>query len=209
MKDLTRRQGEILGFIADYSDRNGFPPSVRDIGQRFGLNPATVHDHLRALERKGALRRTPHQSRAMALAKPGGRRETGPSGTDASVEVPVLGRIAAGRPALAEQNVEDSFSLPQRWVPAGAFLLRVSGDSMRDAHILDGDYVLVRPQPDASNGEIVAALIEDEATVKRFYRTRQGIELRPENPDFEPLRLTERDPETVSILGRVVGVFRI
>lgn len=200
MKRLTARQEEILRFVGDHGQEHGFPPSVREIGARFGLNPATVYQHLRALERKGRLHRRPNQSRSLVLAEPD---------PPASIRVPVLGRVAAGTPVLAEENIEDRLDLPEEWVPSGSFLLRVQGDSMRDAHILDGDYVLIRPQQTADNGAIVVALIEDEATVKRYHRTRQGVELRPENPDFDPIRLDGSEARRVAIIGLVVGVFRV
>ncbi len=204
MYGLTPRQEQILVFIREYSRNNGFPPAVRDIGDRFGLNPATVHEHLRALERKGRLRREPGRSRSLVVT--GG--DVGAPDA-ATTRVPMVGRVAAGAPILAEENIEDVVHLPENWVPAGGFLLQVQGDSMRDAHILDGDRVLVRPGPSASNGEIVVALIEDEATVKRFYKKGNRVELRPENPAYEPIRIDGEDGIAVSIVGKVVGVFRV
>ena len=205
MKELTARQAEVLSFIGEHSKRNGFPPSVRDIGNRFGLNPATVHDHIKALERKGRLLRQPNRSRSLVVIKPGGP-------TDAHLtpkEVPVIGRVAAGAPILAQENIEDVLRLPDGWAPEGAFLLRVEGDSMQDAHILDGDYVLVRPDKTASNGEIVVAMIDDEATVKRFYRKKNSVELRPENPAYAPIEVRSSESTGFSIVGKVIGVFRV
>jgi repressor LexA len=202
VKGLTQRQEQILKFVGSYGRQHGFPPSVREIGARFELNPATVYEHLRALERKGHLHRKPNQSRSMVPA-------AAPDPTASTTSVPVIGRVAAGTPILAEENIEDRLDLPEPWVPAGSFLLRIQGDSMRDAHILDGDYVLIRPQPTADNGDIVVALIDEEATLKRYYRTPDRIELRPENPDFQTITLEASEGRRVAILGRVAGVFRI
>ena len=205
MKGLTTRQAEVLRFVGDHSERNGFPPSVRDIGDRFGLNPATVHDHIKALERKGHLLRQPNRSRSLVVIKPD--RPTEPHLKPN--EVPIVGRVAAGAPILAQENIEDVVQLPDGWAPEGAFLLRVAGDSMQDAHILNGDYVLVRPSKTASNGEIVVAMIEDEATVKRFYRMKNSVELRPENPAFAPIEVNESESARFGIVGKVIGVFRV
>ena len=205
MTKLTSRQAEVLQFIGEHSERHGFPPSVRDIGDRFGLNPATVHDHIKALERKGRLLRQPNRSRSLVVIKPDGP-------TDEHLtpkEVPVIGRVAAGAPILAQENIEDVLRLPDGWAPEGAFLLRVEGDSMQDAHILDGDYVLVRPDKTASNGEIVVAMIDDEATVKRFYRKKNSVELRPENPAYAPIAVRASEATGFSIVGKVIGVFRV
>ena len=205
MKKLTSRQAEVLQFIGKHSERHGFPPSVRDIGDRFGLNPATVHDHIKALERKGRLLRQPNRSRSLVVIKPDGP-------TDEHLtpnEVPIVGRVAAGAPILAQENIEDVLRLPEGWAPEGAFLLRVEGDSMQNAHILDGDYVLVRPDKTASNGEIVVAMIEDEATVKRFYRKKNSVELRPENPAYAPIEVRGSEASGFSIVGKVIGVFRV
>jgi len=202
VKDLTQRQRDILDFIHQYREDAGFPPSVREIGERFGLAPATVQDHIKALERKGSLERRPHRSRSLSPVARGGPIRGRIDG------IPVVGRVAAGAPILAEENLEDILSLPEGWASPGSFLLRVQGESMRDAHILDGDLVLVRPQESASNGEIVVALIDDEATVKRFRKTADGIELVAENPDFGPIRVRAGQGLRVRIVGRVTGVFR-
>ena len=206
VKRLTERQQEILDFIRRHRRRAGFPPSVRDIGAEFGLSPATVHDHIRALEKKGHLSRTPHQSRSLSPVARGVPQPA--ERPDAPVRVPLVGRVAAGSPVLATENVEDTLGLPAAWSTPGGFLLRVEGDSMRDAHILDGDLVLVRPQPTASDDEIVVALVEDEATVKRFRKREGRIELHPANPAFRPIAISETDGLAVRIVGRVVGVFR-
>jgi repressor LexA len=207
VQELTSRQEQVLRFIEDHTERSGFPPSVRDIGEQFGLNPATVHDHIKALERKGHLLRRPHRSRSLVVVnrKP---RDIAPESTE-DPGVPIVGRVAAGEPILARENIEDMVHFPGGWAPAGSFLLRVQGDSMQDDHILDGDYVLIRPQKTATNGEIVVALIEDEATVKRFYRTRERIELRPANEAYEPIRIDESEGTTFALVGTVVGVLRI
>ena len=220
VKALTRRQAEVLRFISRHTRQSGFPPSVRDIGDRFGLNPATVHDHIKALERKGHILRRPNQSRSLVVVSPGADNVTvgrpgvefpgeGPGAEIPGIEVPIVGQVAAGAPILAEENVEDKVRLPTGWAPAGSFLLRVQGDSMRDAHILNGDYVLVRPDRTASNGEIVVALIEDEATVKRFFRKKDSIELRSENPKYQPIEVRESDEKQFTLVGKVIGVFRI
>ena len=167
---LTDRQRSILDFINEYVEDNGFPPSVREIGRHFGIYPATVQDHISALERKGYLQKKKFQSRTLSVR--GSSRRLSGNG------IPILGRVAAGLPLLAQENIEDMIQLPKQWAPAGAFLLKVQGNSMEGAHILDGDYVLVHPQQSAVNGEIVVALIGDEATVKRFYRTERGITLK-------------------------------
>ncbi len=205
MKQLTTRQAEILTFIADHSEGHGFPPSVRDIGDRFGLNPATVHDHIKALERKGHLRRHANRSRSLVVITPDRPTRRHITGN----EIPVIGSVAAGTPTLAQENIEDVVRLPEGWAPEGAFLLRVEGDSMQDAHILDGDYVLVRPDKTAANGEIVVAMMGDEATVKRFYRRKNSVELRPENPAYAPIEVRGSDATEFSIVGKVIGVFRV
>jgi repressor LexA len=209
---LTSRQAEILAFIQEYNTSNGFSPSVRDIGQRFGVNPATVHDHLKALERKGHIAKKANLSRSLHVVAPAtGHTPSTDKATPASPRrgVPLVGRVAAGVPILAEQNIEEFVALPEGWARDDAFLLRVEGESMRDAHILDRDLVLVRPTQTADNGEIVVALIGEEATVKSFYRSSEGIELRPANPAFQPIRVDAGDTGTLRIVGKVVGVFRV
>ena len=197
---LTRRQQEIVAFIRRYADEHGYPPTVRDIGRAIGLaSPSTVHGHLANLERAGLLRRDPTKPRALELV--------GQAAADAAGRLgglPLVGRVAAGRPVLAEENIEDYVEVPALAGGAeGEYVLRVSGESMRDAGILEGDYVVVRPQDTAGDGEIVVALIEDEATVKRFFREADHVRLQPENPEMEPIRSRE-----ARILGRVVGVLR-
>jgi len=205
---LTTRQQEIWQFLADYVDDHGYPPTVREIGNAVGLaSPSTVHAHLANLERAGLLRRDPTKPRAIELV--GRRREETPGGRASTPVLPLLGRIAAGGPLLAEGSVEEEIAVPAPLGRKADFLLRVKGDSMVEAGILDGDVVVVRRQDDARNGDVVVALVgedeaADEATVKTFHRDRNGrIRLQPENSALEPLY-----PEHVQILGKVTGVFR-
>ena len=206
---LTSRQQEIWQFLAEYVDAHGYPPTVREIGDAVGLaSPSTVHAHLANLERAGLLRRDPTKPRAIELV--GRKREKPAVGRTASVPtLPLVGQIAAGGPLLAEESVEDEIAVPEPLGRDADFLLRVKGDSMIEAGILDGDIVVVRKQTDARPGEIVVALVgddesADEATVKTFHRERDGrIRLQPENSSLEPLF-----PEHVEILGKVTGVFR-
>jgi repressor LexA len=206
---LTPRQREIYDFIVAYSAARGYPPTVREIGEAVGLaSPSTVHAHLANLERAGMLRRDPTKPRALVLTS----RERPTSSAPALEEarrLPVVGQIAAGGPLLAEQNVEEYIAVP-RPLSRGEeeFILRVKGDSMIEAGILDGDYVVVQRQQTARDGDIVVALAgddeaTDEATVKRFFRENGGIRLQPENAALEPLY-----PRHVQILGKVIGVFR-
>jgi repressor LexA len=197
---LTDKQQAILDFIHAYLDQHQYPPSVREIGKHFGIYPATVQDHISAIERKGFLQKQRFQSRTLTVA--GGSRRGG---------IPIIGSVAAGVPLLAQENIEDVVHLPERWTVTGSFLLRVKGDSMVGAHILSGDYVLVHPQSSASDGEIVVALIGDEATVKRFFKTEQGITLKAENPKFRPIEVSHQDAaaQGFRIVGRVAGVMRL
>ena len=204
--ELTGRQQEIWDFLVEYVDRYGYPPTVREIGSAVGLaSPSTVHAHLANLERAGLLRRDPTKPRALELF--GHSRET-PAAADVH-RLPLVGEIAAGGPLLADQNIEDYVAVPVPLAGGGEeFLLRVKGDSMVNAGILDGDFVVVRRQQDARNGEIVAALAgddesADEATVKRFFREDGRVRLQPENDALEPIYAPH-----VQILGKVVGVFR-
>jgi repressor LexA len=210
---LTNRQRRVLEVIRDAVDRRGYPPSMREIGEAVGLtSPSSVAHQLATLERKGFLRRDPNRPRAIEVILPGeSRREAGGlDETDSGAArpapsyVPVVGRIAAGGPILAEQVVEDVFPLPRQLVGDGQlFLLRVSGDSMIEAAICDGDWVVVRQQPVADNGDIVAAMIEGEATVKTFKRRDGHVWLLPHNPAYEPIPGDE-----ATVLGRVVAVLR-
>ncbi len=202
--ELTGRQQEIWSFLVEYVDRQGYPPTVREIGEAVGLaSPSTVHAHLANLERAGLLRRDPTKPRALELI---GREKPEASNVVALPKLPLLGEIAAGGPLLAEQNIEDQIAVPETL--RGDFVLRVKGDSMIEAGILDGDLVVVKRAQDARNGEIVVALAgddesADEATVKTFYRENGRVRLQPENASLEPIYA-----EHVQILGKVVGVFR-
>ena len=207
---LTERQREIWEFLVRYVEAHGYPPTVREIGQEVGLaSPSTVHAHLANLERAGMLRRDPTKPRALELLAPHRRESQPPSAPDVH-RLPLVGQIAAGGPLLAEQNIEDYLAVPEPLARGGEeFLLRVRGESMINAGILDGDFVVVRRQSEAANGEIVAALVgedesADEATVKRFFRDNGRIRLQPENDALEPMY-----PDFVQVLGKVVGVFRL
>jgi repressor LexA len=210
---LTARQQEIWNFLVEYVDRHGYPPTVREIGEQVGLaSPSTVHAHLANLERAGLLRRDPTKPRALELIGRE-RRDAPPAAAPAAAEsaadvarLPLVGEIAAGGPLLAEQTIEEYVPMPAS--TRGDFLLRVKGESMIEAGILDGDLVIVQRAQDARNGEIVVALAgddesADEATVKTFYREDGRVRLQPENSSMEPIYARH-----VQILGRVVGVFR-
>jgi len=204
MSDISDRQREILDLITSTVQRRGYPPSVREIGEAVGLSsPSTVHSHLSALVDAGFLRRDPTKPRAIEVVDPGDEYELRRAPVR---DVPLVGRIAAGSPILAEEDIEEIFPLPTEFVGNDpVFMLRVHGDSMMDAGILDGDLVVVRRQPDATNGEIVAALIGgEEATVKRLRKESGRVVLLPENPAYEPIVLDS----DVEIIGRVVAVLR-
>ncbi len=202
-KDLTKRQQEIFEFIKKYSARHGYPPTVRDIGKAVGLaSSSTVHAHLANLEKVGVLRRDPSKPRALELldrAVETAKSVVRPGG------LPLVGSVAAGEPILAEENIEDYVAVPELAGGAeGEFVLAVRGDSMIEAGILDGDFVVVRGQDQAADGEIVVALVDGgEATVKRFFKEADHVRLQPENKAMEPIRTRD-----VRVLGRVVGVFR-
>ena len=204
---LTGRQQEIWQFLTEYVGLHGYPPTVREIGEAVGLaSPSTVHAHLANLERAGYLRRDPTKPRALELLR--GRSSPGAEPAETH-RLPLLGAIAAGAPLLAEENIDEYLAVPEPLSRGGEeFLLRIRGDSMINAGILDGDIVVVRRAQDARNGEIVAALVGDdesanEATVKRFFREAEKIRLQPENDALEPIYAPY-----VQILGKVVGVFR-
>ena len=209
---LSKRQQEIYDFVVSYAAKHGYPPTVREIGEEVGLaSPSTVHAHLANLERAGMLRRDPTKPRALEVV--GRERDSGPrpmrTATPDPRRLPLVGDIAAGGPLLAEENIEDYLAVPEPLTAGGdEFLLRVKGESMIDAGILDGDYVVVQKQQTARDGDIVVALAgndeaADEATVKRFFRENGRIRLQPENETLEPLY-----PTHVQILGKVIGVFR-
>jgi repressor LexA len=197
--DLTKRQKEIFDFIRRYASRYGYPPTVREIGKAVGLHSSsTVHAHLANLEKVGLLRRDPSKPRAIELLVDRAKRAMRSPG------LPLVGHVAAGEPILAEENIEEYVQLPAALGgDQGDYILQVKGDSMQDAGILEGDYVVVSEADDADNGEIVVALIEQEATVKRFYREKDRVRLQPANKAYKPIRT--RDAQ---VLGRVVGVFR-
>jgi repressor LexA len=197
---LTKRQQEIFEFIKQYSGRHGYPPTVRDIGKAIGLtSSSTVHAHLANLEKLGLVRRDPTKPRALELLGEAARKITGQNSG-----LPVVGRVAAGTPILAEENIEDYVEVPPiAGGEEGEYVLRVTGESMKDAGILDGDYVIVHRQETAVNGEILVALVGEEATVKRYFREADHIRLQPENTSMEPIRTRE-----AAVLGKVVGVCR-
>lgn len=201
-RELTRRQQQILDFIRAEVHRCGYPPSVREIGEAVGLSSSsTVHSHLAALESKGFLRRDPTKPRALEVLD---FRET-----DQAIDVgevrmlPLVGQVAAGAPILAAENIEQTIPLPAEMVGESTFILKVRGESMIEAGILDGDFVVVRQQPTANNGDIVVALIDDEATVKTFYKEADRIRLQPENSTMDPIYVRD-----VTILGKVMALFR-
>jgi repressor LexA len=203
---LTGRQREIFDFLSEYVRERGYPPTVREIGEAVGLaSPSTVHAHLANLERAGLLKRDPTKPRALELVG----RERSARNDSKLLSLPLVGEIAAGGPLLAEENVEDYLEVPELLAAGGAdFLLRVKGESMIQAGILDGDYVVVRKQQDARDGDVVVALAgddeaADEATVKRLFRENGRIRLQPENDALEPIYANH-----VEILGKVIGVFR-
>ncbi|MBB4681763.1 transcriptional repressor LexA [Crossiella cryophila] len=202
---LTPRQTKVLEVIKDWLERFGYPPSIREIGEAVGLNStSSVAHQLRALERKGYLRRDANRPRAYGVRSPEGEEEPEGFARPVPTYVPVVGRIAAGGPILAEESVEEVFPLPKELVGEGSlFLLKVVGDSMVDAAITDGDWVAVRQQPDADNGDVVAAMIDGEATVKTFKRRDGHVWLMPHNPAYEPILGDE-----AQILGKVVAVLR-
>lgn len=198
--DLTKRQKEIFDFIRKYAAKTGYPPTVREIGKAVGLHSSsTVHAHLANLEKIGLLRRDPSKPRAIELLFEKAKRTVRPS-----YELPLIGQVAAGEPILAEENIDEYLEIPDViGGEDGDYILQIRGESMKNAGILEGDYVVVRPSDDADNGEIVVALIGEEATVKRIYRESDHIRLQPENDEMDPILTTE-----VRVLGRVVGVFR-
>lgn len=197
--NLTKRQQEIFDFIRRYGAEHGYPPTVRDIGKAIGLtSSSTVHAHLANLEKAGLLRRDPTKPRALEVLVDKAKGIVAPAG------LPLVGQVAAGSPVLAEENIEEYVSVPDlAGGDEGEFVLRVKGDSMIDAGIFDGDYVIVRRQETATDGEIVVALVGEEATVKRFFKESDHVRLQPENQTLDPIRTRD-----VTILGRVVGVCR-
>ncbi|HME90252.1 MAG TPA: transcriptional repressor LexA [Myxococcaceae bacterium] len=213
MEELTERQKQILHFIVRESEARGFPPTIREIGERMEIRSTNgVNDHLKALERKGYLLRGEQQSRSLVPTKRarlvlglGARKDS------SIVEVPLLGKVAAGAPLLAAQNLEDSVRIDSFFVGGSGkevFALRVKGDSMIEDGIKDGDYLFVRKSPSASAGDIVVALIEDEATVKRYHPEGDRVRFQPANSSMEPIYVSKSDFRSTMILGIVVGVYR-
>jgi repressor LexA len=198
--DLTKRQKEIFDFIGRYAAKTGYPPTVREIGKAVGLHSSsTVHAHLANLEKIGLLRRDPTKPRAIELLFDRAKKTIMPGSG-----LPLIGQVAAGAPILAEENIEEYIEVPDViGGEDGDYVLRVRGESMVEAGIFEGDYVIVRPADDATDNEIVVALLGDEATVKRFFREPDHIRLQPENETMEPIRTTE-----ATVLGRVIGVLR-
>ena len=198
-KELTKRQREIFDYIGSYLSKHGYPPTVREIGKAVGLHSSsTVHAHLSKLESLGVVKRDPSKPRALEVMVQRAKKAVRPSG------LPLVGQVAAGQPILAEENIEEYLDVPDViGGEDGDYILRVRGDSMVDAGILDGDFVVVRPTERGRDGEIVVALLEDEATVKRFFREKDQIRLQPENKSLKPIRTRD-----ARLLGRVVGVFR-
>ncbi len=197
---LTHRQRAVLEYIRDFTERNGYPPSLRDICIHFGIKgPKNARKHIDALEKKGFLRRTPGVSRGIGLISP-----------SKGVVVPVAGRVRAGTPELAIEDIEGYVTLDEGFFNCrGCFLLRVEGESMEDAGIEEGDHILVRPQRDALNGDIVVAMVDDEATVKRFYRYSSTVVLKPENPHMKPIWIdTSRGHPHLTIVGKVVSIIK-
>jgi repressor LexA len=204
MKKLSSRQLAILDYIKKEVKEKGYPPSVREIGEAVGLaSSSTVHGHLARLEKKGLIRRDPTKPRAIEILD--GERSEASFEQMKTVPIPVLGKVTAGLPITAVENVEEYFVLPENVVGNDTvYMLRIQGESMIEAGILDGDYVIVRQQQTANNGDIVVAMTEeDEATVKRFFKEKNHIRLQPENPTMEPILLP-----AVTILGKVIGVYR-
>jgi repressor LexA len=197
---LSKRQEDILQFISSQVREHGYPPSVREIGNAVGLSSsATVHSHLSKLEQKGYIRRDPTKPRAIEVVS-----DPSELPISRSISVPLLGRVTAGLPILAVENIEDYFPLPEHFATMGdLFMLTVQGDSMIEAGILDGDLVVVRRQSTANDGDIVVALIGEEATVKAFYKEADHVRLQPRNPKYAPILARE-----VTVLGRVVALYR-
>jgi len=214
---LTPTQGRVLDFLKDFLWRKGFPPTLREIASHFGLRgPKAPQKTLNILEKKGYIRKIPGGSRAIEILGSKAGRHSGlpykmgfvKSAIAPTFQIPIIGRVQAGEPILAIENIEGYINLDRNLVSSGdVFLLRVQGDSMIDAHIQDGDFALVKPQPNAENGEIVVALIEDEATIKRIFKKRDLIRLEPAHPKMEPI-VVKKGEKKVAIVGKVIGILR-
>ena len=208
--DLTERQTAVLVYIKQAIEQKGYPPSVREIGQALGLNsPSSVHSHLSSLEQKGYIKRDQSKPRALEIIQPNNTGDFNsvplPTSNREMVDIPILGNVAAGIPIFADENLEDVFPVPLDYLHSNKslFMLRVSGESMIEAGILHGDLIIVEQTNTAQNGQIVVALIDNEATVKTFYKRADHICLQPENSSMEPIIV-----KNVEILGRVIGLFR-
>jgi len=200
MEELTKRQQEVLAGIRLIFQETGYPPTVRELGERLGLRSScTVQRHLEALERKGFIRRNPTKARTIEITR--GPKPVSKSAADGGlISLPIVGTVTAGQPILAVENIDDSIALPKSLVPDGeCFALRVIGDSMINAGLFDGDMAIIKKQDHANNGEIVVALLEDEATIKRFFREDTHVRLQPENPALAPIIA-----DSVTILGKVI-----
>ncbi len=202
-KRLTPTQERVFDFLKEYLGEKGFPPTLREIAFHFGLRgPKAPQKTLNILERKGYIRKIPGGSRAIEILPPP------PIRLAQILSIPIIGRVQAGEPILAVENIEGYINLDRSLVSSGdVFLLRVQGDSMIDAHIQDGDFALVKPQPTAENGEIIVALIEDEATIKRIFQKSDLIRLEPANSKMEPIVIKRREKK-ITIVGKVIGIFR-
>ncbi len=202
-KDLSPTQERVFSFLKNYLGDRGFPPTLREIASHFGLKgPKAPQKTLNILERKGYIRKIPGGSRAIEILGPP------PIHSAQILSIPIIGRVQAGEPVLAVENIEGYIHFDRNLVGSGdVFLLRVQGDSMIDAHIQDGDFALVKPQPNAENGEIVVVLVEDEATIKRIFQNRDLIRLEPANPKMEPI-IVKKDEKKVTLVGKVIGIFR-
>lgn len=204
---LTERQGEILKFIILNKEKFGYPPSIPEIQRKFSFkSPNAVQDHLEALKRKGYISRHAHKARGIEILVHTASNE---NNRNNALQIPIVGEISAGRPILAQENIEGTIVIDKSIIKNsnGNFALRVKGDSMINAGILDGDYVIVSQQPDAEQGDIIVALIEDEATIKRFYKEKNRIRLQPENDTMEPI-IIKTDENNVRIIGKIKGVIR-
>ena len=210
MQGLTKRQAQTLGFIRKSIEERGYPPTLREIGEHMGIRSTNgVNDHLRALERKGYLRREDMKSRALKLVEDMASKPS-PPGSDDLIDIQVLGRVAAGAPLLAEENIIDTVRIDRMMVRGGhdVFGLRVQGDSMIEAGILNGDYIFVKKQSTAERGEIVVALIGDEATVKYYYPEKDYVRFQPANSQMAPILVRAADFRPTMLLGVVIGVYR-
>lgn len=199
MKELTERQKEVFSFIETFLAEHHYPPTVREIAGNFEISVKGAYDHLKALERKGMLKSGENRSRAMEVIS---RREIEPV-PEATVAIPVLGVVAAGKPIFAEENYETSIQVPSYLVSGTCFALRVRGDSMRDAGIMNGDIAIIEQRQTAENGEIVVALVEDSVTLKRFFKEKNRVRLQAENPAYPPMYCQD-----VRVLGRLKSLFR-